>query len=97
MNKGQCYEDDSLEQLQYQISAVYRPLDILSQESTTSEVVNTNMVRYCKLFRDIRRLLVHGSTSMTRARNKITLRAINFSFSLKTSNEVTYTLPLEKF
>ncbi|KAI8640829.1 hypothetical protein BD408DRAFT_433838 [Parasitella parasitica] len=43
MNKGQRYEDSSLKQLQYQLSAVYRPLDILIHELVSSETSNPNL------------------------------------------------------
>ncbi|CEP08889.1 hypothetical protein [Parasitella parasitica] len=43
-------------------------------------------------------LLLHVGSSMTHIRNKIALRAVNPSFSLKSDNEVNYTtLPLDEF
>ncbi|KAI9315444.1 hypothetical protein BX666DRAFT_1837975, partial [Dichotomocladium elegans] len=97
MNKGQRHEDSSLRQLQYQLSAVYRPLDILSHELVTCEAGNPNLERYCAMLHDVCKLLLHVGASMTYARTNIALRAINPSFSLKSSNEVTYTLPLDEF
>lgn len=97
MNKGQRYEDNSLKQLQYLLSAVYRPLDILSHELVSSEAGNPNLERYCTMLRDVRKLLLHVGASMTHTRNNIALRAVNPSFSMKTGNEVNYTLPLDEF
>ncbi|EIE88314.1 hypothetical protein RO3G_13025 [Rhizopus delemar RA 99-880] len=97
MNKGQRYEDNSLKQLQYLLSAVYRPLDILSHELVSSEAGNPNLERYCTMLRDVHKLLLHVGASMTHTRNNIALRAVNPSFSMKTGNEVNYTLPLDEF
>ncbi|KAG1318510.1 hypothetical protein G6F62_012319 [Rhizopus arrhizus] len=75
MNKGQRYEDRSLKHLQYLLSTVFRPLDILSHELVSSESSNPNLKRYCTMLRDIRKLLLHVCSAMTQARNNITLRA----------------------
>lgn len=53
MNKGQRYEDNSLKQLQYLLSDVFRPLDILSHELVSSESGNPTssvIVPYCGIF-----------------------------------------------
>ncbi|CEP13170.1 hypothetical protein [Parasitella parasitica] len=97
MNKGQRIEDSSLKQLQYSLSAVYRPLDILCLEIISSESGNPNLERYCAMLRDIRKLLLHAGSSMTHIRNNIALRTVNPSFSLKSDNKVKYTLPLDEF
>jgi hypothetical protein len=98
MNKGQKYEDNSLKNLQYLLSATFRPLDILSHELVTSETGNPNLERYCTMLRDVRRLLLHVCSTMTQARNNIAaLRAVNPSFSMKTNQETNYTLPLDEF
>ncbi|KAG1025843.1 hypothetical protein G6F43_014125 [Rhizopus delemar] len=73
MNKGQRYEDNSLKQLQYLLSAVYRPLDILSHELVSYEADNHNLERYCTILRDVRKLLLHVGASMTHTRNNIAL------------------------
>ncbi|KAG1093521.1 hypothetical protein G6F42_018945 [Rhizopus arrhizus] len=97
MNKGQHHEDNSLKQLKYQLSAVYRPLDILSHELVSSEVGNPNLERYCTMLQDVRKLPLHVGASMTHLRNNIALHTIDPSFSLKSGNEVNYTLPLDEF
>ncbi|EIE91896.1 hypothetical protein RO3G_16607 [Rhizopus delemar RA 99-880] len=80
MNKGQRYEDNSL-----------------NHELVPSEAGNPNLERYCIMLRDVRKLLLHVGASMTHTRNNIALRAVNPSFSLKTGNEFSYTLPLDEF
>lgn len=45
MNRGQKYEDNALRQLQYLLSAVFRPLDTLTKDMFTSEYGNPNLER----------------------------------------------------
>jgi hypothetical protein len=97
MNKGQRYEDNSLKQLQYQLSAVFRPLDILGHELLSSESGNPNLERYCTMLQDTRKLLLHVCSTMTHNRNNIALRAVNPSFSIRSDTDVNYTLPLTEF
>lgn len=97
MNKGQKHEDNSLKQLQYHLSAAFRPLDILTHELFTYDTGNPNLERYSAMLRDIRRLLVHVCSLMTQQRNNIALRTINPAFSLKSDQETNYTLPLDEF
>ncbi|KAI8327858.1 hypothetical protein BC941DRAFT_457997 [Chlamydoabsidia padenii] len=97
MNKGQRYEDNNLKHLQYLLSAVFRPLDILSHELVSSESGNPNLERYCTILSDVRKLLLHTCAAMTQSRNNIALRAVNPSFSVKSDSEVNYTLPLDEF
>ncbi|CEP07631.1 hypothetical protein, partial, partial [Parasitella parasitica] len=97
MNKGQKLEDNSLKHLQYLLSAVFRPLDILTHEMFTYDSGNPNLERYSTMLRDIRHLLIHVCSSMTHQRNNIALRAINPGFSLTTDQATNYTLPLDEF
>lgn len=46
MNKGQKLEDQSLKSLQYLLSAVFRPLDILANELVSCETNNATLERY---------------------------------------------------
>ncbi|CEP13938.1 hypothetical protein [Parasitella parasitica] len=79
--------------------ATYRPLDILCHELLVTSEVHTiltwNDIITC--FRDVRKPLIHLGASMTQARNNIAFRVINPSFSIKSSIEVNYTLPLDEF
>ncbi|KAI8636525.1 hypothetical protein BD408DRAFT_460274 [Parasitella parasitica] len=96
MNKGQRLEDSSLKHIQYLLSAIFRPLDILSHEMVSSESDNPNLERYCTMLQDVRRLLLHACSSITQSRNNIALRAVNPAFSMKTEPETNYTLPLDE-
>jgi hypothetical protein len=96
MNKGQHFEDNSIKHLQYIHSATYRPLDILIHELITAEEGNPNLERYCSMLHDIRRLMLHTGATATHMRNNIALRAVDPSFSMK-STEANYTLPLDEF
>ncbi|CEP15065.1 hypothetical protein [Parasitella parasitica] len=73
MNKGQKLEDNSLKHLQYLLSAVFRPLDILTHEMFTHDSGNPNLERYGTMLRDIRHFLIHVCSSMTHQRNNIAL------------------------
>ncbi|OAD07854.1 hypothetical protein MUCCIDRAFT_158110 [Mucor lusitanicus CBS 277.49] len=97
MNRGQRYEDNALKQLQYLLSAVFRPLDILTKELFAAENGNPNLERYSIMLRDIRRLLIHVCSMMTQQRNNIALRAHDPSYRLADASEVKYTLPLDEY
>jgi hypothetical protein len=100
MNKGQRYEDNSLKHFQYVHSATYRPLDIFIHKLTTTEQGNPNLETrkiLLHVLHDIRSLMIHtGSAAAQIMRNNIALRAVDSSFSLKSTN-ASYTLPLEEF
>ncbi|KAG1460172.1 hypothetical protein G6F55_004325 [Rhizopus delemar] len=97
MNKDQRYEDRSLKNSQYLLSAAFRPLDILNHELVSPESGNPNIERYCTILRDVCKLLLHVCSAMTQARNNIALQAVNPSFSLKQDKEIQYALPLDEF
>ncbi|CEP07627.1 hypothetical protein [Parasitella parasitica] len=99
MNKGQRYAGNNLNKhLQYLLSAVFCPLDILSHELVFSESNNPNLERYCTMLSDVRKLLLYTCAAMTQFCKNIALRAVKPSFSEKSDSEATYTtLPLDKF
>jgi hypothetical protein len=97
MNKGQKMEDNSLKQLQYQASAILRPLDVLAHEILTHDSNNSNLERFCTILADMRSLVVDLCSTITQARTNIAYRAINPSFTLKAEPEVGYTVPPEEF
>ncbi|KAK4514625.1 GTP-binding nuclear protein gsp1/Ran [Mucor velutinosus] len=97
MNRGQKYQDTAIKQLQYLLSAAFRPLDILTNEMFTYESGNPNMERYSVMLRDTRRLLLHVCSMMTQQRTNIALRAHNPPYRLNNTSEVNYTLPLNEF
>ena len=96
-NKGQRFEDNSIKHLQYIHSATYRPLeDIFIHELITAEEGNPNLELYCSMLHDIRRFMLHTGVTATYMCNNIALRAVDPSFSMK-STEANYTLPLDEF
>jgi hypothetical protein len=97
MNKDRRYEDNYLKHLRYLLSVAFRPLGILSHELVSSESDSPNLERYCIMFLDIRRLLIHIYSIITQQHNNIDLRAVNPSFTLKSDSEANYTLPLDEF
>jgi hypothetical protein len=88
MNKGQKLEGHSLKILQYVISAAFRPLDILVHKLlVNTEIDNPNLERHVNMIKDVRRLLLHGLTSMTQTRTNVALRVVNPSFVLKLTKQ----------
>ncbi|KAK4513662.1 glycosylphosphatidylinositol anchor biosynthesis [Mucor velutinosus] len=97
MNREQKYQDTAIKQLQYLLSAAFRPLDILTNEMFTYESGNPNLERYSVMLRDTRRLLLHVCSIMTQQRTNIALRAHNPAYRLNNTSEVNYTPPLNEF
>ncbi|KAI8638115.1 hypothetical protein BD408DRAFT_477821 [Parasitella parasitica] len=89
MNKGQRYEDNSLKQLQYQLSAAYRPLDILSLELLTSEAGNPNLERYCTILRDVRKHVTCNETNYTLPLDEFQNALIQQTAARKATREAT--------
>lgn len=97
MNRGQKIEDNSLKHLQYQASAILRPLDVLAHEMLTQEPNTPNLERFCAMLSDMRSLVVDLCSTITQARVNIAYRTIDPSFSVKTESDVGYIVPLEEF
>ncbi|KAG2227004.1 hypothetical protein INT45_006411 [Circinella minor] len=83
MNKYQAKQDmSSLKRLQYLLSGVFRPLDVLGLELSQVEVNNVNIKRYLHMLKeDSRELLLNVSVQINDMRNNIAFQAINASFS----------------
>ena len=60
MNKYQTKQDMSLRRLQYLLSSVYRPLDVLGLE-ISQDRNNENIERYLHMLKDCRTLLLNVS------------------------------------
>ncbi|KAG1452531.1 hypothetical protein G6F56_007794 [Rhizopus delemar] len=97
MSKGQLKEDRSLKQAQYLFSAVFRPLDILANELALAEQDNPNLERYFKMISDIRNLMVHNCSFLTKMRNDIAFRVFNPGFSTNPNQDQTFTMPNDTF
>lgn len=95
MNKGQKHEDQSLKHFQYLVSAVLRPLDILAHELASNEANNPHFKKYMLMLKDVRKLLLHVSSSLNHARNNVAMRSFNSNYSIK-KDEGSYTLPLSE-
>jgi hypothetical protein len=57
MNKYQIKQDMSLKRLQYLLSGVFRPLDVLGLE-ISQDINNENIQRYLHMLKDCRTLVV---------------------------------------
>ncbi|KAK4509550.1 uncharacterized protein ATC70_007902 [Mucor velutinosus] len=94
INKGQKIEDNSLKHLQYQTSAILRPLDVLANEMITHDGNNANLERFCAMLAEMRSLVVDLCSTITQARINIAYRAVNPSFSVKAESDVGYIVPV---
>jgi hypothetical protein len=103
MNKYQTKQDMSLKRLQYLLSGVFRPLDVLGLE-ISQDVNNENFQRYLHMLKDCIILLLNVSAQINDMRNNIAFQAINSSFSsAATTNNTTclftrrFSIPLNFF
>ncbi|KAI8085715.1 hypothetical protein BDF21DRAFT_336707 [Thamnidium elegans] len=76
MNKYQAKQDMSLKRLQYMLSGVFRPLDVLGLE-ISRDATNNNVQRYLLMLKNCRTLLLNVSAQINDMRNNIDLQAIN--------------------
>ena len=81
--------------MQYQLSAVFRPFDVLANE-LLQILPQDQLAHFFIILRDTRTLLMHANGSINQARNHLALRAINHSFSV-TNNNSTYTMATDTF
>ena len=92
---GHRREDASLRSLQYAISAILHPLDVVSH-SLVPLLPHDQVVRIFAMLNDIRTLVLNAGGAANRARNNLALRAVNPSFSLP-STDRTFTMALDQF
>lgn len=97
MNKTQQLEDSSLRDLQYFLSGVFRPLDILGNELLQStNVPPESLGRHLDILNHARTLLINACATVTYNRNKIALRAVNPRFTAPAlSTQKKYTMASE--
>ncbi|KAI7895717.1 uncharacterized protein EV154DRAFT_494695 [Mucor mucedo] len=88
MNKYQSKQDMSLKRLQYLLSGVFRPLDVLGLE-VSQDTNNENIQRYLHMLKDCRSLLLNVSAQINDMRNNIAFQSINPSFSSSASPSKT--------
>ncbi|CAO3622033.1 unnamed protein product [Mucor hiemalis] len=94
MSDYQRSYDGSLKSSQYLLSAVFRPLDVLTRELLLDEVPQST--KYCRMIYDIRSLLLHANSTLNHYRTNLAYKAINRDFRLP-SNEQKFTVPVEVF
>ncbi|KAG0172929.1 hypothetical protein DFQ29_008186, partial [Apophysomyces sp. BC1021] len=84
-----------LKNIQYQLSAVFRPLDVLANE-LYSILPPGHATRIFTILRDTRTLLMHANGTTNQARDSLALRAINPSFTVSPT-EGSYTMTPDTF
>ncbi|KAG2217436.1 hypothetical protein INT45_000710 [Circinella minor] len=97
MNKYEVMQDMSLKCLQYLLSGVFRPLDVLGLE-ISQDTNNANIQRYLYMLKDCRELLLDVSAQINDMCNNIAFQAINPpSFSSSLTQEKNFTMALADF
>ncbi|KAG1135733.1 hypothetical protein G6F37_012841 [Rhizopus arrhizus] len=99
MNKAQQLEDSSLRDLQYLLSGVFRPLDVLGNEMLQStNVPSEALERHLGILNHARTLLINACATITHNRNKIAMRAVNPRFTVPAPGALKkYTMASEDF
>ncbi|KAI9312528.1 hypothetical protein BX666DRAFT_1830772, partial [Dichotomocladium elegans] len=93
--KGHRHEDQSLCQVQYTISAIVHPVDVLGY--VLLPILPADQVaRVYAILNDICTLILHAGGVANEARNNIALRAVNPSFSLTPSGSKDYTMAIDQ-
>jgi hypothetical protein len=96
MKSPEAKQDMSLKRLQYLISSIFRPLDILGHEiSPDNEDVNVQ--RYLTILANCRALLLNLSSQVNDMRNTPAVQTINPAFKSTAAPTKNYTMPLADF
>ncbi|KAG1039639.1 hypothetical protein G6F43_012455 [Rhizopus delemar] len=90
--------DVSLKRLQYLVSGIFRPLDVLALEISRDHH-NPNVQRYLEMLADARLLLLNLSAQMNEMRNTLAFQAMNPSFTSpnNSTDNNNYTMSLTDF
>ncbi|KAI9261608.1 hypothetical protein BDA99DRAFT_560467 [Phascolomyces articulosus] len=94
-NKGQSAEDTKLHNLQYTLSAVLRPLDVLGH-MLLPILLPDQIERIYSTINDIHTLLLHTAGTMNEHRNQLALRAVHPAIC-KPTEKKEYTILPETF
>ncbi|OBZ81365.1 hypothetical protein A0J61_10586 [Choanephora cucurbitarum] len=97
MNKGQAQEDTTLRNLQYLISGVFRPLDILGSEICTTNLPMEETQRFITILADVRTLLLNVNSTISSSRLDINFRAVNPTFKAATNGTHNYLMSPDGF
>ncbi|CAO3632652.1 unnamed protein product [Mucor hiemalis] len=100
MSKEQTNQDMALKRLQYRLSEVFRPLDVLGLE-LSQDTRNENTDRYLTMLKDCRSLLLDVCAQTNNMRTNVAFQAIDPSFSanpvVKETSNKTYTMSPAEF
>ena len=96
MNESQRSHDASLKSIQYLLSAVFRPLDLLGHQLLTARETN-DIQHSLKILHDARALLLNVSNSVNTYRNGIAIKAVNKSFKPDLTGDSRHTMPSDQF
>ncbi|KAG1441616.1 hypothetical protein G6F56_011397 [Rhizopus delemar] len=96
MNESQRSHDASLKSIQYLLSAVFRPLDLLGHQLLNAQETN-DIQHSLKTLHDARTLLLNASNSVNTYRNGIVVKAVNKSFKPDLSGDSRHTIPSDQF
>ncbi|KAI9496843.1 hypothetical protein BDB00DRAFT_889729 [Zychaea mexicana] len=92
---GQKAEDAMLRQLQYTLSAVLRPLDVLGH-TLLPILPNEHINRVFATINDVHTLVLHTASTINNQRNQLALRAIHPSLKAP-SQDKQYTMSADTF
>ncbi|KAI9338901.1 hypothetical protein BD770DRAFT_400542 [Pilaira anomala] len=95
MNRFQAKQDMSLKKLQYLLSGIFRPLDVLGLE-ISKDSNHDNAQRYLYMLADCRILLKNVATQINDLRNNIAFQAINPNFT-NNNNSGNFTMDPSEF
>lgn len=97
MNDHQRSHDASLKSIQYLLSAVFRPLDLLAYQLLNQANDSPEIQQSLKTLHDARALLLNTSNSVNTYRNGIAVKAVNKSFKPDLSGDSRHTMPSAQF
>lgn len=94
-NKAQKSQDQTLRQIQYGLSGILRPLDVLGYVLHQS-LPQDQLDRVFAILHDLRLLVLHNCGMVNSARNQLALRVVNLTYKMP-STDKTYTMDLTAF
>ncbi|KAI9469122.1 MAG: hypothetical protein EXX96DRAFT_590514 [Benjaminiella poitrasii] len=97
IQRTQQKQDASLKRLQYLVSGIFRPLDILGYEISL-EAENAAAQRYMEILLDCHLLLLNLPTQVNQMRTNLAFQAINPAFyNTASPPETYYVMPITEF
>jgi hypothetical protein len=95
-SNGQRREDGCLRSLQYLISGILRPLDVLAHVCFT-ELPEEQAVRVLTMLNHTRTLVLNAYATANTSRNEVAMRAVNPAYSLPSTKGKEYTMDPTQF